>query len=263
MVSLYLVYKIYGQGQKIGTADTIQAAFKHMWKMQFRDGDKYRGKWHFNPTTAAWEGNPIDSAKVQDTMAAIKNKCGKDGGDRKHSLAMSEEFMSRMFAWSEEQCPASKYEGKSTTVEEQSLKTKHLAFKCFASTSWIIWSRLQSIQHTIFRATTDESEGMAKTGLINLTKKLIFEVYTAYLTRCGKFKICAQSGLPACDSFSWMTRWVKYLEESPLEPEDYIFPATGANGIVQTGENISHDDVQKWITEFASGADLPRANGTY
>ncbi|KAK7034457.1 hypothetical protein R3P38DRAFT_2698870, partial [Favolaschia claudopus] len=99
IVFLYLVYKIYGQGRKIGTADTIHAAFKLMWKM--RDGDKYRGKWHFNPTTVAWVGNPIDSAKVQDTMVAIKNKCGMDGGDRKHSLAMSEEFMSRMFAWSD------------------------------------------------------------------------------------------------------------------------------------------------------------------
>ncbi|KAK6980603.1 hypothetical protein R3P38DRAFT_3235499 [Favolaschia claudopus] len=275
MVSLYLVYKIYGQGRKIGTADTIQAAFKHMWKMQ--DGDKYRGKWHFNPTTAAWEGNPIDSAKVQDTMAAIENKCGKDGGDRKHSLAMSEEFMSRMFAWSEEQCPASEYEGKSTTVEEQSLKTNSnvlhrplgssgrgtllRAYQITTQASHLRIGRLQSIQHTIFRATTDESEGMAKTGLINLTKKLIYE------PTGGKFKICAQSGLPACDSFSWMTRWVKYLEQEiyqrPLKPEDYIFPATGANGIVQTGEHISHDDVQKWITEFASGADLPRANGTF
>ncbi|KAJ7850505.1 hypothetical protein B0H14DRAFT_2355646 [Mycena olivaceomarginata] len=64
-----------------------------------------------------------------------------------------------------------------------------------------------------------------------------------------------------------MIRWVKYLEEDiyghPLQPDSYIFPATGANGIVQTGEHISHEDVQKWITEFATGADLPRANGTF
>ncbi|KAK7034184.1 hypothetical protein R3P38DRAFT_2518899 [Favolaschia claudopus] len=274
MVSLYLVYKIYGQGRKIGTADTIHAAFKHMWKMQ--DGDKYRGKWHFNPTTAAWEGNPIDSAKVQDTMAAIKNKCGKDGGDRKHSLAMSEEFMSRMFAWSEEQCPASKYEGKSTTVEEQNLKTKHLAFKCFASTSWIIWSRcfeLIKLQRKHLTFGLEDSKAFNTPYFeLQLTnrkgwQKRVNQSHKEADLRSGKFKICAQSGLPACDSFSWMTRWVKYLEEGiyrrPLEPEDYIFPATGANGIVQTGEHISHDDVQKWITEFASGADLPRANGTF
>ncbi|KAK7016538.1 hypothetical protein R3P38DRAFT_3321039 [Favolaschia claudopus] len=266
MVSLYLVYKIYGQGRKIGTADTIHAAFKHMWKMQFRDGDKYRGKWHFNPTTAAWEGNPIDSAKVQDTMAAIKNKCGKDGGDRKHSLAMSEEFMSRMFAWSEEQCPASKYEGKSTTVEEQNLKTKHLAFKCFASTSWIIWSRcfeLIKLQRKHLTFGLEDSKAFNTPYFeLQLTnrkgwQKRVNQSHKEADLRSGKFKICAQSGLPACDSFSWMTRWVKYLEEEiyrrPLEPEDYIFPATGANGIVQTGEHISHDDVQKWITEFASG----------
>jgi hypothetical protein len=74
-------------------------------------------------------------------MTAIKNKCGKDGGDRKHSLAMTEDFMAKMFAWSDEVCPASDYDKKSTTVEEQNLKTKHLAFKCFASTSWTIWSR--------------------------------------------------------------------------------------------------------------------------
>jgi hypothetical protein len=34
MLSLYPVYKIYGQGRKIGTADTIHAAFKYMWKMR-------------------------------------------------------------------------------------------------------------------------------------------------------------------------------------------------------------------------------------
>ncbi|KAF8158706.1 hypothetical protein K438DRAFT_332629 [Mycena galopus ATCC 62051] len=34
MLSLYLVFKIYSQGRKIGTADTTHAAFKHMWKMR-------------------------------------------------------------------------------------------------------------------------------------------------------------------------------------------------------------------------------------
>ncbi|KAF8142208.1 hypothetical protein K438DRAFT_1500939, partial [Mycena galopus ATCC 62051] len=48
-----------------------------------------------------------------------------------------------------------------------------------------------------------------------------------------------------------------------LQPDDYIFPAIGANGIVQTGENITHDDVQQWTTEFASGADSPPENGTF
>ncbi|KAK7007106.1 ribonuclease H-like domain-containing protein [Favolaschia claudopus] len=223
MVSLYLVYKIYGQGRKNrhGRHDSscIQAYVEDA--NRFRDGDKYRGKWHFNPTTAAWEGNPIDSAKVQDTMAAIENKCGKDGGDRKHSCCF----------------------------ELTKLQRKHLTLGLEDS---------KAFNTPYFELQLTNRKGW---------QKRVNQSHKEADLRSGKFKICAQSGLPACDSFSWMTRWVKYLEEEiyqrPLKPEDYIFPATGANGIVQTGEHISHDDVQKWITEFASGADLPRANGTF
>ncbi|KAJ7199946.1 hypothetical protein GGX14DRAFT_372010, partial [Mycena pura] len=48
-----------------------------------------------------------------------------------------------------------------------------------------------------------------------------------------------------------------------LAPNDYIFPAVGANGVVQVGEHVSHDDMQKWIDEFATGAQLPRRNGNF
>jgi hypothetical protein len=66
-----------------------------------RDGDTYRGKWAYNETRARWEGNPAESAEVQDVMDAVKHKCGAEGGDRKHSLAMSKEHMDKMFRWSE------------------------------------------------------------------------------------------------------------------------------------------------------------------
>ena len=74
-------------------------------------------------------------------MESIKNKCGKDDGERKHSLAMTKEFMERMFAWSDKVCPPSSYSCPSTTVEERAVKTKHLEYKAFASTAWTIWSR--------------------------------------------------------------------------------------------------------------------------
>ncbi|KAK7015595.1 hypothetical protein R3P38DRAFT_2786544 [Favolaschia claudopus] len=198
-------------------------------------------------------------------MVAIKNKCGMDGGDRKHSLAMSEEFMSRMFAWSDETCPASRYEEKSSTVEEQNLKTKHFGVQiCF---------ELIKLQRKHLTFGLEDSKAFNTPYFeLQLTnrkgwQKRVNKTDKEADLRNGKFKICAQPDLPACDSFTWMTRWVQYLEEDiykcPLNPDDYIFPATGANGIVQTGEHISHDDVQKWITEFAAGADLPRANGTF
>ncbi|KAF8133155.1 hypothetical protein K438DRAFT_1787671 [Mycena galopus ATCC 62051] len=238
MLSLYLVFKIYSQGRKIGTADTTHAAFKHMWKMS--DRDKYCGKWTLNKMSGAWEGNPAESAKVQDTMAAIKNKCGKDGGDRKHSLAMTEEFMTKMFYVDVMDC----------LVAHVTLQRKHLTFG---------FEDAKSFNTPYFELQLINRKGWQKR--INKTQK------EADL-RNGKFKICAQPDFPeACDAFKRMTRWVKYLEEDiygrTLESDDYIFPAIGANGIVQTGEHISHDNVQKWITEFAAGAHLPRANGTF
>ncbi|KAJ7240555.1 hypothetical protein C8J57DRAFT_1478171 [Mycena rebaudengoi] len=181
-------------------------------------------------------GNPVDSTEVDNTMEAIKNKCGKDNGKRKHSLAMTKEFMEKMFHWSDTVCLPSSYQVPSTTVEEQVLKTKHLMFKVFASTAWTVWSRLEDPQ------------------------ALNTPYFELYLTnrKDGRYKICSQADLPACDSYNWLPKWQEYLQteiyQRPLQPDDYIFPAIGANGIVQTGEHISHEDVNKWIKEFADGA---------
>ena len=72
---------------------------------------------------------------------AVKNKCGAEGGDRKHSLAMSKEYMEKMFEWSESVCPGESYKAKPKSVEEQAQRTKHLQFKAFSSTGWTVWSR--------------------------------------------------------------------------------------------------------------------------
>lgn len=82
----------------------------------------------------------------------------------------------------------------------------------------------------------------------------------------NKFKIFAQPDLPtACDAYHWLPTWIEYLEsviyKRTLEPEDYIFPAMGATGLVQRGECISQDTVQKWINEFTQGAGIPQAAG--
>ncbi|KAJ7025321.1 hypothetical protein C8F04DRAFT_967990 [Mycena alexandri] len=273
MLALYLTYKIFGQELGISTADSIYSAYKNRWKMS--DGDKYRGKWHFNTTSAAWEGNPADSAKVQDVRDAIKNKCGKDGGDRKHSLAMSEEFMTKIFEWSDKVCPPSSYDKKSTTLEEQALKTKHLGFKCFSSTSWTICCfELVKLQRKHMTFGLEDAQAFNTPYFeLRLTnrkgwQKKINKTQKEGDLRSGKFKIPAQADLPAaCNAHRWMIRWIRHLEEEiygrPLQDDDYIFPAVGANGVVQTGEHICHDEVQKWISEFTAGAELPCGNGTF
>ncbi|KAJ7797476.1 hypothetical protein B0H14DRAFT_2618961 [Mycena olivaceomarginata] len=274
VLSLYLTFKIFHQGLKIGTADTAKAAFKELWKMA--DGDTYRGRWHFNKTSNRWEGSPTESAEVEDTMKAIKNKCGADGGERTHSLAMTKEYMAKVFAWSDGVCPPSTYFSAVKTKEELTLVTKHLMYKAFSSTGWTIWTRnfeLIKLKEKDLTFGLEDTQGFNAPYFelrLNNRKgwqRKISKAQKEADLRSGKYKICSQPDLPACDAHHWLPLWRKYLQEviyrRPLGPEDYIFPAIGANGIVQVGEHVSHDDVQKWIKEFTAGAKLPQANGTF
>jgi hypothetical protein len=85
---------------------------------------------------------------VTDVLTAIKHKSGAEGGDRTHSLAMSKEYMERMFQWSEgkisTECAEQFVKGvpaPNMSNEERALMTKHLEFRAFASTAWTVWSR--------------------------------------------------------------------------------------------------------------------------
>lgn len=155
-LALYISFKIFHENLGQGTCDGIYSAFKLLWRNACvlmgiilaadqinlcRDGDTYRGKWAYNDARQQWEGNPAESAEVQDVREAVKHKCGAEGGDRKHSLAMSKDYMERLFAWSEKICPQESYQTEAKTLEEQALRTKHLQFRAFSSTAWTIWSR--------------------------------------------------------------------------------------------------------------------------
>ncbi|KAG2352816.1 hypothetical protein BDR07DRAFT_1268012 [Suillus spraguei] len=58
-----------------------------------------------------------------------------------------------------------------------------------------------------------------------------------------------------------MLLWLALLEcihyNGELEPEDFVFPATGSNGIIHHGEHISHNTVQAWINKATTSAGIP------
>ncbi|KAJ7237783.1 hypothetical protein C8J57DRAFT_1246785 [Mycena rebaudengoi] len=54
VLALYLVYKIFYQVKKIGTANTARA-----------NGITYRDKWHYHEAKSRWEGNPVDTAETK------------------------------------------------------------------------------------------------------------------------------------------------------------------------------------------------------
>ncbi|KAI6095655.1 hypothetical protein EDD16DRAFT_1719009 [Pisolithus croceorrhizus] len=68
----------------------------------------------------------------------------------------------------------------------------------------------------------------------------------------------------ACDAFLRLVFWMKWVEfvhlGRPMADEDFLFPALGANGVLQPGQPLSHDTVQKWIDEAVAGAGI---HGTF
>ena len=63
------------------------------------DGNMYHHRWHYNDTQGCWEGNPINSGRVDNVMKAIKNKVSTNGALRNHSAPMSKEYMEWIHAW--------------------------------------------------------------------------------------------------------------------------------------------------------------------
>ncbi|KAJ7017450.1 hypothetical protein C8F04DRAFT_921186, partial [Mycena alexandri] len=232
-------------------------------------------------------GNPVESADVEDVMKAIKNKCGQDGRRAHSFFAMSKENMARIFSWSDQVCPPETYFAEAKTTGERTLRTKHLMYKAFSSTGWTIWTRYVGISHrrqyhlTVFFLSCRNFE-LIKLREGDLTFGL--EDPKAFNTPYFELRLLNRKGwqrkiskaqrkqifapdLPACDAHHWLPLWRKYLQDvvyrRPLTPDDYIFPAIGANGVVQVGEHVSHEDVQKWITEFTTGAGVAQANGNF
>jgi hypothetical protein len=161
-LALLISYKCFYENLGLSTCDGIYSAFKRYWEELWvelyyaneqsqltlhpllSDGDTYRGKWLYHDSHNRWEGNPAESAEVQDIRTAVRHKTGADGSDRTHLLAMSKEYMDQILTWSENECPEDAYseEAKKTmSMDDQMKLTTHLEYRAFASTAWIIWSR--------------------------------------------------------------------------------------------------------------------------
>ncbi|KIN96065.1 hypothetical protein M404DRAFT_33633 [Pisolithus tinctorius Marx 270] len=65
----------------------------------------------------------------------------------------------------------------------------------------------------------------------------------------------------ACDAFLRLVFWIRWVElvhlDRPMADEDFLFPAIGVNSVLQPGEPLSHDMVQKWINEAVAGSGIP------
>ncbi|KAG1807767.1 hypothetical protein EV424DRAFT_1329376 [Suillus variegatus] len=265
-LALFMSLKGFHENLSKNTVESIRAAFKKLWEQA--DGGTFRGKWSFNEARQRWEGNPADSAEVYDVMASVKHKASAEGGDRTHSMAMTKDFMDHMLQWHEAACPLE------IALQAIQLLTRHLEQVTFDAGAWTLWSRYYISLDTILLDTVMKKY-LAREPLTLSNSNTYFEIFLSNRKgwqkrvdkgiceadlRSNHYKIFPRPDMPSCDSFIWMLLWIKWLEffhyGRTLGPNDFIFPSMGANGIMQPGQPLSHDTVQKWIDEATTGAGI-------
>ncbi|EPQ55680.1 hypothetical protein GLOTRDRAFT_128893 [Gloeophyllum trabeum ATCC 11539] len=260
-ISMYLVYKCFEQDLKNSTAVQIHAALIREYDQM--DADTYRGRWRYDESRRMWVGNPVRSAKVEDVMLSIKHKDGIDGGDRKHSLAMSKKCIEQLYAWSSALCPPQTWSHLPedlVVVERQAI---HLRFRARASLGFTLWTRnceTTRLQYQHFEFNDARRKGGSPLDPphfeVNLTNRKNWQrKQDKNQSVCGhNYKIYPQPKTPTTDMYTHLLDWFDFYElllGRALQPEDYAFPFIGTDCKVHPHRAMSSDLVQKELNEFA------------
>ncbi|KAG1791700.1 uncharacterized protein HD556DRAFT_1309765 [Suillus plorans] len=272
-LALFMSLKGFHENLSKNTVKSIRAAFKKLWEQA--DSGTFRGKWSFNEARQHWEGNPADSAEVYDMMASVKHKASAEGGDRTHSMAMTKDFMDRMLQWHEAACPLEIALQAIQLVMSGTLPSQVLSrlpkLICFE----LVKLQRKDVSLDTILLDTVVKKYIAHEPLTLSDSNTYFEIFLSNRKgwqkrvdkgiceadlRSNHYKIFPHPDMPSCDSFIWMLLWIKWLEffhyGRTLRPNNFIFPSMGANGIMQPGQPLSHDTVQKWINEATTGAGI-------
>ncbi|KAI6152542.1 hypothetical protein BKA82DRAFT_4012993 [Pisolithus tinctorius] len=243
-LALYLSWRGFQENSSQSTIDGVQAGFKMLW-------DKAcMVKWHHNDAHHQWEGNLGLLVEVDNVVASIRHKVSSEGAEWKHSDAMKKEYIDKILAWSESLCPLDappQYirltmigykalpSGKSLNWKVKLTVTQHLEHLAFSAIMFTLWTRNYELLKLKCRD-------------VKLDKTVIdgnhYKIYP-----------CPDMG-KACDTLlclvSWM-KWVKLVHLGQLMTEEgFLFPMIGTNGMLQPGEPLSHDTIQKWIDKWSA-----------
>ncbi|KAG0692192.1 hypothetical protein DFH29DRAFT_818041 [Suillus ampliporus] len=283
VLELFLVQKGLMEGRSLSTTWGIFSAFKDMWKNAC--GETYRGPYHCDEGTGVVTGNPALSAAAQDMMEVLKNNEGAEGGSRNHASAMTIKDMRKLMSWSYSECLDSVVshihqgvEGTSTlNGADVILAQRHLMVRAFATTGITIWTRnfeLTKIKrkdiiwncqgHLPYSIPFDlvslmNRKGWQRKGEIDGALEGID--YWGILDKARhEYEVYAQPRTPEICMFTHLRAWVSFLEEVllqwPLQPEEYIFPRVGANGVIYPSDELSYDAVMKMLTWICTEAGL-------
>ncbi|KAF8522430.1 hypothetical protein BU17DRAFT_44653 [Hysterangium stoloniferum] len=260
-----------GKELKKGIAEQIYSAWKNDPNVL------YRGVWHWDPEKKIARGNPASDPEVKKIVKAV---IARDAalGEWQHSAVMSKEFMDRIMAWSNEECPkemlVSLIPCLSDFVKVWLKVTKHLFMRVFSSSGWTLWTRqalnqsyvnfeLAKLQAKHYRRnlrTRDEYQWKYDECHLEQQKGWQHHISKEGDLESHRYEIHPQPDMPSVDMHFHMNSWIIFLETfvygHELEPNDFIFPSVTSTGTVQPGTPISHDTIQKWLDEFVEGANI-------
>jgi hypothetical protein len=89
-----------------------------------------------------------------------------------------------------------------------------------------------------------------------------FRLLQSQLTSCpigNTYAIYEQPELHEIDMYYYVLTWLSFVESClghKLEPEDYIFPYMGVNGVLYPKKEMTHEMIQTYLTSFAARAGL-------
>jgi hypothetical protein len=75
------------------------------------------------------------------------------------------------------------------------------------------------------------------------------------------YEIYEQRETPEIDMYTNFRVWVNFLERQlgrQMETDDYLFPYIGSNGVIYPKKLMTHDIIQKYLSEFTLGAGLTK-----
>ncbi|KAJ7604103.1 hypothetical protein DFH06DRAFT_1255244 [Mycena polygramma] len=214
------------------------------------------------------EGLHARAPQIQSLVKCIKNKSRVKGeaATRRHAEATTIEDMRAMMSWSESQCSADDLE-KCAPKDLQALLVllKHGMVRSFLSSGYNLWTRNFELCQLQERDLTPDARGPAPYYLPVLS--VFLDNRKGWQSKQGfdgplksnHYDIYEQKDTPEICMYTHFMRWRAVYRQRlgrEFEPTDYVFPYIAPNGIIHPKKPLSHDLVQDYINEFASGANI-------
>ncbi|KAJ7916440.1 hypothetical protein B0H13DRAFT_2231652 [Mycena leptocephala] len=268
VVELCITQKCIVEGLGKSTAEGFHGAWAKFWD----EWSAGREICKYDEKTDTVTGCPARAPEVQALLKCIKNKSRIKGeaATRRHAEATTIEDMQKIMAWSEGQCPLAELEKcKPKDVAALLLLLKHRMMRAFLSSGYCLWTRNFELCQLQERDLTPDAKGPAPYYLPVLGNKQGYDgplqsssIYTLY----HLFTHSPPKDTPEICMYTHFMRWRAVYRQRlgrDFEPDDYAFPYIAPNGVIHPKKPLSHDLVQDYINEFASGANINKIFTTH